>query len=85
MRLGADPASVMTAPYVPPAWGPDGSLAIRIETPTASLATRLFSHRGEPVLLLPDGPGFGAGYLAPVASMLAVRQRPLLLDPRGSG
>jgi proline iminopeptidase len=73
----------------PPARGPqrdaDGGLPITIETRAATLHARLFGARGEPVVLLPDGPGCGAGYLAPVAALIAPWRRALLLDPRGAG
>ncbi|RPJ50942.1 MAG: hypothetical protein EHJ95_06235, partial [Methanobacteriota archaeon] len=54
-----------------PVWEPDGGLSLQIETPTAVLAARLYGHRGDPVVILPDGPGFASAYLSPVATMLS--------------
>ena len=68
-----------------PAWQDDGGLPVTVQTRAALLAARLYGAHGEPVVLLPHGPGCGAGYLAPVARLLAPQRRALLLDPRGAG
>jgi proline iminopeptidase len=68
-----------------PAWQADGGLPVTVEARTARLAARLYGVHGEPVVLLPHGPGCGAGYLAPVARLLAAQRSAALLDPRGAG
>ena len=84
MQPAAATGLMLTKPGVP-AWEPDGGLPLGIQTSTAVLSARLYGHRGDPVVILPDGPGFASSYLAPVASMLSLRYQALLVDQRGSG